>query len=153
MLKVVSRLLFSWFILGDSCTKPWLLKAAIDVEAVRKCMGNPDADVDNPVLKYEQDAQVGQGTRGDVTILPTLIVNQRQYRGKLDKTAVLKAICSGYQESTDPPVCLSDTVETNECLDNHGGCWSSGSVSACQVTLCSSSTRVVHKQNDAPMQL
>lgn len=54
---------------------------AIDVEAVRKCMGDPNLDADNPVLKNEQDAQVGQGTRGDVTILPTLIVNQRQYRG------------------------------------------------------------------------
>ena len=103
------------------------------MEAVRKCMGDPDADVENPVLKNEQDAQVGQGTRGDVTILPTLIVNQRQYRGKLDKTAVLKAICSGYEESTDPPVCLSDSVETNECLDNNGGCWKSGSITACQV--------------------
>lgn len=26
--------------------------------------------------------------------------------GKLDKGAVLKAVCSGFQETTDPPVCL-----------------------------------------------
>lgn len=119
---------------GPACAEEVIKSLSIDVEAVRKCMGNPDADVENPVLKNEQDAQVGQGTRGDVTILPTLIVNQRQYRGKLDKTAVLKAICSGYEESTDPPVCLSDTVETNECLDNNGGCWKSGDISACQDT-------------------
>lgn len=26
---------------------------------INKCMGDPDADDDNPVLKAEQDAQVG----------------------------------------------------------------------------------------------
>ncbi|XP_024388337.1 vacuolar-sorting receptor 4 isoform X2 [Physcomitrium patens] len=119
---------------GPACAEEVIKSLSIDVEAVRKCMGNPDADEENPILRNEQDAQVGQGTRGDVTLLPTLIVNQRQYRGKLDKTAVLKAICSGYQESTDPPVCLSDSVETNECLDNNGGCWKSGTLTACQDT-------------------
>lgn len=53
--------------------------------------------------------------------------------GKLDKAAVLKAICSGFEETADPPVCLSDSMQTNECLQNHGGCWSSGSLTACQV--------------------
>lgn len=28
--------------------------------------------------------------------------------GKLEKGAVLKAICSGFQETTEPAVCLSD---------------------------------------------
>jgi hypothetical protein len=28
--------------------------------------------------------------------------------GKLDKAAVTKAICSGFKETTDPPVCLSE---------------------------------------------
>jgi hypothetical protein len=28
--------------------------------------------------------------------------------GKLDKGAVTKAICSGFKETTDPPVCLSE---------------------------------------------
>jgi hypothetical protein len=28
--------------------------------------------------------QVGKGDRGDVTILPTLVINQRQYRGWCD---------------------------------------------------------------------
>lgn len=58
-----------------------LLGTAIDVDAVRKCMGNPDADEVNEILKNEQVAQVGSGNRGDVTILPTLVINQRQYRG------------------------------------------------------------------------
>lgn len=27
--------------------------------------------------------------------------------GKLDRTAVLKAICAGFQETTEPSICLS----------------------------------------------
>ena len=73
---------------------------------------------------------MGKGSRGDVTILPTLVVNNHQYRGlyshlyftdkfwmlafltylhigKLAKGAVLKAICAGFEETTEPAVCLS----------------------------------------------
>ncbi|MFQ6621636.1 hypothetical protein Gotur_001867 [Gossypium turneri] len=82
--------------------------SGLDAKKIEKCMGDPDADTENPVLKEEQDAQVaGKGSRGDVTILPTLVVNNRQYRGKLAKGAVLKAICAGFEETTEPAVCLS----------------------------------------------
>lgn len=30
----------------------------IDLKKIEKCMGDPDADSENPVLKEEQDAQV-----------------------------------------------------------------------------------------------
>uniref|UniRef100_A0A0D9W9B4 EGF-like calcium-binding domain-containing protein n=1 Tax=Leersia perrieri TaxID=77586 RepID=A0A0D9W9B4_9ORYZ len=69
------------------------------------------------------DGVVGHGTRGDVTILPTLVINNVQYRGKLESTAVLKAICAGFKESTEPSVCLTPDMETDECLNNNGGCW------------------------------
>lgn len=95
--------------------------------------------------------------------MPTLVVNNRQYRGKLEKGAVLKAICSGFEETTDPAVCLSNgkclltfgtreicdvdlfldlilliscaDVETNECLTNNGGCWQdkAANITACKV--------------------
>lgn len=58
-----------------------VLVTAIDVDAVRKCMGDPEADDVNEILKNEQVSQVGGSNRGDVTILPTLVINQRQYRG------------------------------------------------------------------------
>lgn len=29
------------------------------------------------------------------------------YEGKLERSAVLKAICAGFKETTDPPVCLN----------------------------------------------
>uniref|UniRef100_A0A453HPC2 EGF-like calcium-binding domain-containing protein n=1 Tax=Aegilops tauschii subsp. strangulata TaxID=200361 RepID=A0A453HPC2_AEGTS len=108
----------------------------LDHKAIDKCIGDPDADEENPVLKAEQDAQIGKGSRGDVTILPTLVINNRQYRGKLDKGAVLKALCAGFRETTEPAVCLSEDIQTNECLENNGGCWQdkAANITACKDT-------------------
>ncbi|EPS57970.1 hypothetical protein M569_16845, partial [Genlisea aurea] len=121
---------------NKECADSVIASLGIDLKKVEKCMGDPEADADNPVLKEEQDAQIGKGSRGDVTILPTLVVNNRQYRGKLGKGAVLKAICSGFQETTEPSVCLSGAVETNECLVNNGGCWQdkTANITACKDT-------------------
>ncbi|XP_057477155.1 vacuolar-sorting receptor 1-like [Actinidia eriantha] len=118
------------------CADEVIKSLGIDVKQIDKCVGDPEANVDNPVLKAEQEAQIGKGSRGDVTILPTLVINNRQYRGKLDKSAVLKAICSGFQETTDPGICLSEEVETNECLENNGGCWQdkAANITACRDT-------------------
>ncbi|CAH9089037.1 unnamed protein product [Cuscuta epithymum] len=118
------------------CADQVIKTLGIDVKKVDKCVGDPEADVENPVLKVEQEAQIGKGARGDVTILPTLVVNNRQYRGKLDKGAVLKAICSGFEETTEPTICLADDIQTNECLQNNGGCWQdkSSNITACRDT-------------------
>ncbi|XVE93501.1 hypothetical protein REPUB_Repub01dG0198000 [Reevesia pubescens] len=121
---------------NKECADGVIKSLGLDDKKIEKCMGDPNADSDNPVLKEEQDAQVGKGSRGDVTILPTLVVNNRQYRGKLAKGAVLKAICAGFEETTEPAVCLSGDVETNECLDNNGGCWQDkvANLTACKDT-------------------
>lgn len=118
------------------CADQVLKSLGFDQKKMSDCIGDPEADTDNPVLKAEQDAQVGKGDRGDVTILPTLVINNRQYRGKLAKSAVLKAICSGFEETTEPSVCLSTDVQTNECLDNNGGCWQdkAANITACKDT-------------------
>ncbi|WOK96717.1 vacuolar-sorting receptor 1 [Canna indica] len=118
------------------CAEDVIKSLGISLKEINKCMGDPDADQNNPVLKAEQDAQIGKNSRGDVTILPTLVINNRQYRGKLDKAAVLKAICAGFQEATEPAVCLSDDIETNECLENNGGCWQdkASNITACKDT-------------------
>lgn len=121
---------------NKECADSVIKSFGLDVDKIGKCMGNPNEDADNPILKEEQDAQIGKGSRGDVTILPTLVVNNRQYRGKLEKKAVLKAICSGFEETTEPAACLSDDIETNECLDNNGGCWKDkvSNITACKDT-------------------
>lgn len=39
--------------------------------------------------------QIGKGSRGDVTILPTLVINSRQYRGmELEPTVILFHKCN-----------------------------------------------------------
>ncbi|GAB4853434.1 Vacuolar-sorting receptor 3 [Ancistrocladus abbreviatus] len=121
---------------NKDCADEVIKSLGLDMKKIEKCMGDPDADSENPILKEEQEAQIGKGSRGDVTILPTLVINNRQYRGKLEKAAVLKAICSGFEETTEPGVCLSDDIETNECLDNNGGCWQdkTANITACKDT-------------------
>lgn len=121
---------------NQECAEQVMKSLGLDVKKVQDCMGDTEADTENTVLKGEQEAQIGQGSRGDVTMLPTLIVNNVQYRGKLDKGAVLKALCSGFEEKTEPAVCLTSDMETNECLTNNGGCWQNieANITACKDT-------------------
>ncbi|KAL0422532.1 UNVERIFIED_CONTAM: Vacuolar-sorting receptor 3 [Sesamum latifolium] len=112
---------------NKECAEQVIHSLGLDLKKIEKCMGDPEADSENPI---------GKGSRGDVTILPTLVVNNRQYRGKLGKGAVLKAICAGFEETTEPSVCLGGDVETNECLANNGGCWEdkAANITACKDT-------------------
>ncbi|XP_074588970.1 vacuolar-sorting receptor 6-like [Curcuma longa] len=118
------------------CAEAVVSSLGLALEEVSKCMGDPEADAENEVLNIEQDLQVGHGSRGDVTILPTLVINNVQYRGKLERTAVLKAICAGFKESTEPLVCLNPDIETNECVTSNGGCWEDArlNITACKDT-------------------
>jgi hypothetical protein len=52
--------------------------------------GTRQVDDDHPLLSREKELQLGQGERGDVTINPTVIINDRHYRGKLEATPLLK---------------------------------------------------------------
>ncbi|CAN1771993.1 Vacuolar-sorting receptor 1 [Linum perenne] len=118
------------------CAEQVIQSLGVDLKKINECVGDTEADVDNAVLKHEQEAQIGKGYRGDVTILPTLVINNRQYRGKLDKGAVLKAICAGFRETTEPAICLTSDLQTNECLENNGGCWQDkvANLTACKDT-------------------
>ncbi|KAL2330570.1 hypothetical protein Fmac_018151 [Flemingia macrophylla] len=120
----------------EECSDQVIKSLGVDLLKIKDCVGDPHADVENPVLKAEQAAQIGKGSRGDVTILPTLVINDRQYRGKLSRPAVLKAICAGFQETTEPSMCLTPELETNECLENNGGCWKdkTSNITACRDT-------------------
>ncbi|KAK4748073.1 hypothetical protein SAY87_014659 [Trapa incisa] len=121
---------------SKECAEDVMKSLDLPIEKIKKCMGDPEADTDNEVLRREQELQVGRGSRSDVTILPTLVINGVQYRGKLERTAVLKSLCAGFKETTEPAVCLSGDIETNECLERNGGCWqdAQSNVTACKDT-------------------
>ncbi|XP_057851470.2 vacuolar-sorting receptor 3 isoform X2 [Cryptomeria japonica] len=121
---------------NKECAEKVINSLGLDSKKIDECMGDSEANAENGVLKSEQDVQVGHGSQGDVTILPTLVINNIQYRGKLDKNAVMKAICAGFEETTEPAACLSEGIQTNECVENNGGCWqdTKANITACKDT-------------------
>ncbi|GKV24531.1 hypothetical protein SLEP1_g34133 [Rubroshorea leprosula] len=121
---------------SKECAEDVMKSLDLPIEKIKNCMGDPEANRENEVLKKKQELQSGRGSRGDVAILPTLIINNVQYRGKLERTAVLKALCAGFKETTEPAICLSGDIETNECLERNGGCWhdTNANITACKDT-------------------
>ncbi|KAG5395105.1 hypothetical protein IGI04_025068 [Brassica rapa subsp. trilocularis] len=85
----------------------------VDVNKIDKFIGDIKANTENHVFRGEQEAQVGKGSRGDVTILPTIVINNKQPRGErskdvlLERSMVLKDLCSGFSETTEPHICLN----------------------------------------------
>ena len=49
-----------------------------------------------------------QWGNGKILLLPTVIVNKHQYRGRLDVPSILRALCAGFSETTEPEVCHDD---------------------------------------------
>jgi hypothetical protein len=48
-----------------------------------------------------------QWGNGKILLLPTVIVNKHQYRGRLDVPSILRALCAGFSETTEPEVSQS----------------------------------------------
>ncbi len=48
-----------------------------------------------------------------VYILPTIRINNGQYRGKLSVTEVMRALCAAFVKGKEPPACLK--VKDDEC--------------------------------------
>ena len=97
------------------------------IARVRACVGDLDADVANRAMDAELRLQADQDDsgRGAVVLLPTVVINLDQYRGRLSGKDVLRALCAGFAEATAPEVCLSGTMEPNECeRPGNAGCWS-----------------------------
>lgn len=103
---------------------------------VRACVGDVDADVESAVLEAERRVQSGESEseRGSVVLVPTLVINGAQYRGRLDAKAALRAVCAGFRETEEPPVCLDASMQQADCEGPaNGGCWSGpgGAPTAC----------------------
>ncbi|KDD75638.1 hypothetical protein H632_c577p0, partial [Helicosporidium sp. ATCC 50920] len=116
------------------CADRALKSAGVELAAVADCMGNPDTDAPLQVLEQELEASAGADGVGRVIMLPTLAVNTNQYRGRLDAPSVLRALCAGFAEGTEPTACLASGLNVDECTAGTDDCWRGEGFSACQDT-------------------
>lgn len=110
---------------SDSCATTIMRELGIDAAAVKRCVGDPDVDAPLPIAEQELNEMAGEGYSADsrVISLPTLTVNRDQYRGALRQGAVLRALCAGYSEGTEPEACLRADLEVDECAAKTDSCW------------------------------
>eukprot|EP01026_Neomeris_dumetosa_P023474 TRINITY_DN1994_c0_g1_i3.p1 TRINITY_DN1994_c0_g1~~TRINITY_DN1994_c0_g1_i3.p1 ORF type:complete len:669 (-),score=41.36 TRINITY_DN1994_c0_g1_i3:312-2318(-) len=109
----------------DDCGNRAVAHAGINVEAATShCMGDIDSieilDIIENSLDEMQDSF--ESGRGSILLIPTVVINYDQYRGSLNQNAVLRAICSGFQETTEPDVCLSPSIQPNDCQNPNTLC-------------------------------
>jgi hypothetical protein len=74
------------------------------VDELRSCIGDINADTRNDRMEAEMESQWGNQDVGEVYILPTIRINDGQYRGKIAYEPVLKAICAAFS-GQKPEVC------------------------------------------------
>ncbi|KAI3883724.1 hypothetical protein MKW92_001236 [Papaver armeniacum] len=92
---------------NKECADQIIQSLGLDIVKIDECMGDDlNANVENQILSAEQDAQLNKGLRGNVTIMPTLVINNKKYKGKLEKGGVLKAICEDLPATKKPALCL-----------------------------------------------
>jgi len=101
------------------CAEPIIVGLGINLAKVQTCMGQVDDP--HPLLDHEKALQLGLGGRGDVTINPTVIVNDRHYRGKLEATPLLKALCAGFDVSSEPDICMNPGISDTDCDEGKTG--------------------------------
>lgn len=56
-----------------------------------------------------------------MSILPTVRINGKQYRGALRWDKVLRGLCSGFPKDNEPPVCNDPNVTPDECAEGNVG--------------------------------
>lgn len=123
---------------NHDCAEAILERLGFDgsaLNAMDLCVGDTSADVDNALMEAEQALQADDSDTGAGSIftMPTVVINDVQYRGRLDAPSVLAAICAGFVPGTEPRVCLTSGIEIDECdKEGAGGCWTGGNnLTAC----------------------
>lgn len=106
-----------------------------EINKVAACVGDVTTEGSNQLLEDERKLQEDPN-HPTVVLLPTVLINENQYRGRLTTDSVLRALCSGFAEGKEPDACLSASMQHLDCAEDNGGCWKSsdGSISACVET-------------------
>lgn len=77
------------------------------VDKLRACVGDVSSDAALPLLDRQRRGERGDAGTGEVSIVPTLKVNGKQYRGRLATSDVLRAVCAGFARGARPGACDS----------------------------------------------
>ncbi|GLI71486.1 hypothetical protein VaNZ11_016698 [Volvox africanus] len=75
------------------------------------------------ILEDDLISQLGNATSpplAPVLILPTIRINGGQYRGSLEASPVLRALCAAFPDGHEPAVCNEIWVSDDECQGPHG---------------------------------
>ena len=74
------------------------------------------------------EAQGSQSQRSTlhVLLLPTVVINTNQYGGRLNVPNITRALNAGFNEATEPEVCLSGGLQEDNCAAQDHGCWTDG---------------------------
>ncbi|KAL3145489.1 hypothetical protein ABBQ32_003313 [Trebouxia sp. C0010 RCD-2024] len=110
----------------NACAETQVQACNLSVATLQDCMGDSDADEDHVLLKAELEQQGTEsigGAAGRVVLLPTVVINSRQYRGHLDAVSITKALCSAFIETTEPEVCLTGNIQEDDCMSGIQNCW------------------------------
>lgn len=123
--KFSSRCRGSASTFNAECARTQMREVGLDATQVEACVGDLDLDAPLPLAEKELVEAAGEGQDADsaVLIFPTLVINKDQYRGYLSTQAVLRALCAGFKEGTEPAECLSNVVNVDECADHVDDCW------------------------------
>ena len=85
---------------------------------VKECVGDVTSTITtNPVMEEELSLQSDKESsgRGAIVLMPTVVINLDQYRGRLTGKDALRAVCAGFMESTEPPACLAAAMGRAAC--------------------------------------
>lgn len=55
-------------------------------------------------LQADFEAQGRDMWGAKILLLPTVIMNENQYRGRLDTPSIVRGLCAGFKESSEPEV-------------------------------------------------
>tara|TARA_B110000305_G_C19404606_1_gene621999 strand:+ start:36 stop:1796 length:1761 start_codon:yes stop_codon:yes gene_type:complete len=105
------------------CAETSMKRAGLDTSSWKNCIGDIDANSENAMMEEQIIAQSppSESTRSSVRILPTVVINDVQYRGKLARGEVLKAICAGFPNDLKPEMCSDSGLINDKCAQGADG--------------------------------
>lgn len=106
-----------------SCAESVARNIGIDVNAINDCIGDTSADRKNPMLEAQIELQSPPlgSSRPNIRLLPTILINEERYSGKVARGEVLSALCAGFEEHSIPSMCSDAALMHAKCVRGQEG--------------------------------